>query len=110
MKDMVVDGEELMQHRPPAPQVGTHGSSTTTTTTTTGGANEGPETETPAAPAHSTAIRKLCRNRGLVMHDMKEEAATMEEKRSAMDAQVSQLASKRRRLFQDDDDDDGDLE
>uniref|UniRef100_A0A0E0ABX0 Non-structural maintenance of chromosomes element 4 n=1 Tax=Oryza glumipatula TaxID=40148 RepID=A0A0E0ABX0_9ORYZ len=118
MKDMVVDGEELMQHRPPAPQVGTQGSSSSSTTTTTGGANEGPETETPAAPAHSTAIRKLCRNRGLVMHDMQEEAATttttggrtMEEKRSAMDAQVSQLASKRRRLFQDDDDDDGDLE
>uniref|UniRef100_A0A0E0LDJ5 Non-structural maintenance of chromosomes element 4 n=1 Tax=Oryza punctata TaxID=4537 RepID=A0A0E0LDJ5_ORYPU len=115
MKEMVVDGEELMQHRPP--QVGTHGSSTTTTT---GAANNDPdpeiEIETPAVPTHGTAIRKLCRNRGLVMHDMPEEAATttggrtVEEKRSAMESQVSHLASKRRRLFQDNDDDDDDLE
>ncbi|KAF0915138.1 hypothetical protein E2562_034057 [Oryza meyeriana var. granulata] len=100
MKEMVVDGEELMQHRPS--QVGTHGSGTTT-----GGANNDPETETPAVPAHSTSIRKLCRNRGLVMHETQDEVATTGKaleamEKMAMDAQETQLKSKRRRLFQDD--------
>uniref|UniRef100_A0A0D9WS57 Non-structural maintenance of chromosomes element 4 n=1 Tax=Leersia perrieri TaxID=77586 RepID=A0A0D9WS57_9ORYZ len=82
MTEMVVDGEELMQHR--SSPLSTDG------TTTTIGENSHPETETetPAVPAHNTSIRKLCRNRGLVTHDVQDEAAAtttgkaMEEKKN----------------------------
>uniref|UniRef100_J3MFV8 Non-structural maintenance of chromosomes element 4 n=2 Tax=Oryza brachyantha TaxID=4533 RepID=J3MFV8_ORYBR len=106
MKEMALDGEELMQHR--SYQVGTPD-------TTTGADSSHHEPESPAVPVHSTSIRKLCRNRGLVMHDMQEqqddEAATagkateaMATEKMAMDAQETMLKTKRRRLFQDDDD------
>ncbi|KAL5200698.1 hypothetical protein ABZP36_021901 [Zizania latifolia] len=90
MKEMVMDGEELMQHR--SSQVGAY---------STSGGNNNPET-----PTQNTAIRKFCRNRGLVMQD---EAVTagktpeVMEEMMAKGMQEAQLTFKRRRLFQDDD-------
>lgn len=85
----VADGEELLQHS--SSSQGRFGT----------GRNNHPE-----MPPHSTPIRKLCRNRGLVMQDEMVATGTQlvtEDKEMVDVRQEINLTYKRRRLFQDDD-------
>lgn len=85
MKGIVAEGEELMQHRPSS--LSTSGgnnhqemparstprgnqSSVSPANSMSGGSNE------PEMPTHTTPIRKLCRNRGLVMQAQQDEMAS----------------------------------
>jgi hypothetical protein len=78
MKEVVVDGEELMPHR---------------TQSSLSGEDNEEHTEEPVeeleAPTQHTPIRKLCRNRGLVLQEQMVVAETPE----------GDKTSKRRRLF-----------
>ncbi|KAM0855709.1 hypothetical protein ACQ4PT_049599 [Festuca glaucescens] len=85
MKGIVVEGEELMQHRPSSLSTSGGNNHQEMPAGSTPRGDQAPVTPAngmsggsyePEMPTHTTPIRKLCRNRGLVMQAQQDEMAS----------------------------------
>jgi hypothetical protein len=85
MKGIVAEGEELMQHRPSSLSTSGGNNHQEMPARSTPGGNQSPVSPAnsmsggsnePEMPTHTTPIRKLCRNRGLVMQAQQDEMAS----------------------------------